>query len=115
MRAHGLVRLLRDPPREKAEELREWAHQTFGEGLCDVFMQPYNFKVWAYPLGELAYGWIGERVAVTDLERVLENIFYEREDVSWGPNNTFQVPAERGHGRDMAALRRGHSAGERCG
>jgi protoporphyrinogen oxidase len=94
----GLVRLIRNPPAERPKNFGEWAYQTFGEGLCNVFMQPYNFKVWAYPLEEMAYGWIGERVAVTDLERVLENIFYERDDVSWGPNNTFQFPLRGGTG-----------------
>lgn len=94
----GLVRLIRNPPKEKPANFGEWAYQTFGEGLCRVFMQPYNFKVWAWPLEEMAYGWIGERVAVTDLERVLENIFFEREDVSWGPNNTFKFPLRGGTG-----------------
>lgn len=94
----GLVRLIRNPPAERPKHFGEWAYQTFGEGICRVFMEPYNFKVWAYPLEELAYGWIGERVAVTDLERVLENIFYERDDVSWGPNNTFRFPRYGGTG-----------------
>lgn len=94
----GLARLLKNPPSERPKNFGEWAYQTFGEGICRVFMQPYNFKVWAWPLEEMAYGWIGERVAVTDLERVLENIFFEREDVSWGPNSTFQFPLRGGTG-----------------
>ena len=36
---------------------------SFGEGIADVFMRPYNFKVWAYPPHELAANWVGERVA----------------------------------------------------
>jgi len=76
----------------------EWIDATFGEGLAEVFMRPYNFKVWAYPPHKMAYQWIGERVAVTDLKRVTENILYEKDDLSWGPNNTFQFPKRGGTG-----------------
>lgn len=76
----------------------EWTERTFGAGLCELFMRPYNFKVWAYPLEEMAHHWIGDRVAVTDLSRVVENILFERDDVSWGPNNKFRFPQRGGTG-----------------
>ena len=94
----SLIRLHRDPPRHPPENFLLWARQTFGEGICRVFMEPYNFKVWAWPLEELACQWMGDRVAVTDLERVTENILLERDDVSWGPNNTFRFPRRGGTG-----------------
>ncbi len=77
---------------------KEWILATFGKGIADVFMLPYNFKVWAYPPEELAYHWIGDRVAVTDLKRVTKNILFENDDVSWGPNNTFRFPEHGGTG-----------------
>src|SRR5688572_20247989 len=40
-----------------------WLQRAFGRGLCDVFMYPYNMKVWAYPPDRLGVGWMGERVA----------------------------------------------------
>ena len=46
----------------------------------------------------MQYTWIGERVAVTDLERVLNNIFDQKDDISWGPNNTFRFPVRGGTG-----------------
>jgi protoporphyrinogen oxidase len=94
----GLIELWRRPPRGAPADFAEWARQTFGEGVCRHFMEPYNFKVWAHPLETLAHGWIGDRVAVTDLERVLENILFERDDVSWGPNQTFRFPLRGGTG-----------------
>src|SRR5262249_54794963 len=51
-------------------------------------------------------GWVGERVAVVDMARVLENILLERDDVSWGPNNTFQFPRHGGTGAVWRALAR---------
>jgi len=41
---------------------------------------------------------VGERVAVTDLSRVLHNLVFERDDVSWGPNSVFHFPKQGGTG-----------------
>src|ERR1051326_2776340 len=94
----GLIQLYKQPFEGKPKNFREWIDATFGEGLADVFMVPYNFKVWAYPGEEMDYNWIGERVAVTDLEKVLYNVLHEKDDLSWGPNNTFRFPERGGTG-----------------
>ena len=94
----GLICLYKQPFCGKPKNFREWIDATFGDGLADVFMVPYNFKVWAYPAEEMDYNWIGERVAVTDLERVLDNVLHDRDDLSWGPNNTFRFPLRGGTG-----------------
>ncbi len=83
---------------DKPANFKEWILAVFGEGIADEFMLPYNFKVWAYPPEEMAYQWIGERVSVIDLKRVAENIVLEKDDLSWGPNNTFQFPKHGGTG-----------------
>lgn len=94
----GLIRLYKQPFSGRPKNFREWIDATFGAGLADVFMVPYNFKVWAYPAEEMDYNWIGERVAVTDLERVLDNVLHEKADLSWGPNNAFRFPKQGGTG-----------------
>jgi protoporphyrinogen oxidase len=94
----GLIELYRNPPSGRPGNFGEWIDRTFGKGLAEVFMRPYNFKVWAYPPEELDFGWVGERVAVTDLEKVLDNILHEKDDLAWGPNNTFQFPLKGGSG-----------------
>jgi len=84
----------------------EWLQRSFGRGLCDVFMHPYNIKVWAYPPDRLGVGWMGERVATVDLARVLRNLVYQQDEVSWGPNATFRFPLHGGTGaiwRSLAA------------
>lgn len=81
-----------------AADFAEWIDRVFGAGIARLFMRPYNFKVWATPPERMQAGWIGERVSVVDLRRVLENIILEKEDVSWGPNNTFRFPLEGGTG-----------------
>lgn len=93
----GLVDITRNG-HAKPENFREWILATFGQGLADVFMLPYNFKVWAFPPEMMNAVWVGERVAVTDLKRVLRNLVHGKDDVSWGPNNTFQFPKFGGTG-----------------
>jgi len=89
---------LANPDNTKAANFRDWILATFGQGIAEVFMLPYNFKVWAFLPEMMNAGWVGERVAVTDLKRVLQNIEQARDDVSWGPNNTFQFPLHGGTG-----------------
>jgi protoporphyrinogen oxidase len=93
----GLVDISRNG-HVKPANFREWILATFGQGLADVFMLPYNFKVWAYPPEMMNAVWVGERVAVTDIKRVLHNLVHGKDDVSWGPNNTFQFPKRGGTG-----------------
>jgi protoporphyrinogen oxidase len=98
--------LVNRPPRTPSptQDFGSWCLQTFGEGIRDIFMAPYNYKVWAFPLERLWAGWVGERVAVADLGRAVENIFLEKDDLSWGPNNTFRFPKRGGTGSVWRAL-----------
>lgn len=100
----GLIKLYKNPFSGKPKNFREWIMATFGEGLAEVFMIPYNFKVWAHPAEEMNAVWVGERVAVTDLQRVTENILFDKDDFSWGPNNTFQFPKHGGTGAIWKAV-----------
>lgn len=86
---------------------RDWITATFGEGIAEIFMLPYNKKVWAYPPEELDYGWIGERVAVPDFGRILRSVCTNEDDVSWGPNAVFRFPRHGGTGAVWTSI--GHS------
>jgi protoporphyrinogen oxidase len=82
----------------------EWIDRTFGAGIGDLFMRPYNRKVWARDPELMDWRWIGDRVAVADVSRVRENIRHGRDDVSWGPNNRFRFPKRGGTGAVWRAL-----------
>ncbi len=96
------------PPRNFAA----WIVETFGEGIASLFMRPYNLKVWGYPLEQLDVGWMGDRVALPDLERIRRNIAEERDDPSWGPNRRFRFPLAGGTGAIWRAVA-GQLPGER--
>jgi protoporphyrinogen oxidase len=83
---------------------QDWITACFGPGMSEIFLAPYNFKVWGYPLSQLSAGWVGERVAVPDVERIKANITSGRDDVSWGPNHRFRFPARGGTGAIWTAV-----------
>ena len=76
----------------------ELIHGVFGAGIAKHFMMPYNFKVWAHPPRMMNKEWIGERVAMVDIQRVLGNVILDRDDAGWGPNSTFKYPLHGGTG-----------------
>jgi protoporphyrinogen oxidase len=94
----GLVETQRVTADGPPRDFGEWLRRSFGDGLCQTFMYPYNFKVWAYPPAQLDVGWMGERVATVDLGRILANLVERKDDVSWGPNATFRFPMRGGTG-----------------
>ena len=55
-----------------AGNLRDWILGTFGEGIAEAFMFPYNSKVWTTPLEQMSKSWIADRVAVLDFKRLLD-------------------------------------------
>lgn len=82
----------------------EWLQQSFGAGLCDIFMRPYNCKVWAYTTDKMNVEWMGERVATINTTRIIENIILQRDELGWGPNNIFRFPKHGGTGSIWTAL-----------
>ncbi|MGE0462754.1 MAG: NAD(P)/FAD-dependent oxidoreductase [Vicinamibacterales bacterium] len=81
-----------------------WLEASFGRPLADLFMRPYNRKVWQYPLDELDYGWIADRVAVPDVEDLADAIAARRDRSDWGPNATFRYPRHGGTGAPWRAI-----------
>lgn len=94
-----------------AANFGEFIDAVFGEGISRHFMRPYNFKVWAHPPEMMDKKWIGERVAVIDVDRALKNVLLEQDDYGWGPNNRFKFPLRGGTGefyRRFAPVLEGH-------
>lgn len=82
----------------QAANFKEWMDSVFGAGIVKYFMEPYNRKVWATPPEQMSKDWIAERVSVIDLARIERNVAEQRDDVNWGPNNTFRFPRKGGTG-----------------
>ena len=75
-----------------------WMVATFGTGIVEHFMRPYNEKVWAHPVAEMSASWVAERVATVDWQRSLRATVARQDDHGWGPNNLFSFPSTGGTG-----------------
>jgi UDP-galactopyranose mutase len=91
-------------PTREPQHFRDWIYAIFGPGIAKYFMLPYNAKLWQTALDEMDFGWIGERVSVVAVERVLKNLILGRDDTGWGPNNTFRFPYFGGTGEIFRRL-----------
>ncbi len=95
----GLIEAQKNPDAVKeASTFDQLIDAQFGKGIAKYFMKPYNFKVWAHPVTHMSRDWLGERVAMPDLERILKNVLMESADKGWGPNNKFKYPLYGGTG-----------------
>lgn len=94
----GLITAQSSMEPKDAKNFDEFINAVFGEGIAKHFMRPYNFKVWAHPAKMMNKEWIGERVAVIDINRALKNVMLETDDFGWGPNNQFKFPLRGGTG-----------------
>ncbi len=94
----GLIEAQTRRDHRQARNFEEFIDAVFGDGIARHFMKPYNFKVWAHPPKMMNKQWIGERVAVLDIDRALKNVVMQSDDFGWGPNNQFKFPLFGGTG-----------------
>ena len=104
----------------KPKNFDEWIVRMMGVGIADLFMRPYNFKVWAVPTTKVSgkrfaasieidrfqmqCQWLGERVAAPDIKTVTKNVIMNKTAGNWGPNATFRFPAHGGTGAIWIAV-----------
>lgn len=88
----------------KPANFDEWILRVMGPGIANIFMRPYNFKVWAVPTSLMQCDWLGERVATVDVDRAIANVINNKEDAGWGPNAVFRFPQEGGTGGIWTAV-----------
>ncbi|KAK8920225.1 hypothetical protein VCV18_007526 [Metarhizium anisopliae] len=85
-------------PADKPKNFDEWNIRNLGQRLTDIFMRPYNFKVWAVPTTMMNATWLGERVAAPNVKLLTSNAVLNKVAGPWGPNATFRFPARGGTG-----------------
>lgn len=81
----------------------EWSYRTFGEGITNHFMKPYNRKVWGIDPEKMSSDWIEGRVLTPTLDEVIEGALQPgRPDM--GPNARFGYPLRGGCEMFVAGL-----------
>lgn len=56
-------------PSDKPANFDEWNIRNIGERLNEIFMRPYNFKVWAVPTTKVIVFWNPDISVATDPSR----------------------------------------------
>ncbi len=49
-------------PNPKPSNFKEWIYHTFGKGIADVYLVPYNEKIWNYKPENMSMHWVDGRV-----------------------------------------------------
>jgi protoporphyrinogen oxidase len=57
---------------EKPRNLREWCFYTFGKGIAEKYLMPYNEKIWKYPPQKMGLEWV-ERIPSPPIEDVIKS------------------------------------------
>ncbi len=52
---------------------REWINYTFGKGIADLYMIPYNEKIWKYPAELMSMHWVDGRIPRPPVEDVIKS------------------------------------------
>ncbi|MBN1586533.1 MAG: FAD-dependent oxidoreductase [Candidatus Omnitrophica bacterium] len=73
----------------------DWIYDTFGVGIAEHFMIPYNRKFWKVPLKDLNCEWVDRFIPVPSLQETFEGA-YSDSDRSWGYNSEFWYPSHGG-------------------
>lgn len=93
----GFIQASKDNHHKNKEDLNflSWINQTFGKGIAQHFMIPYNTKFWTLPLERLTCVWSDGFIPVPTLAQVSEGTIEETRRL-WGYNARFWYPKRGG-------------------
>ena len=96
----GFVEALLERQREGEPDVstlsfRAWAEATFGRGIAEHFMVPYNSKLWRTDLDDIECGWVSWSIPRPTLNEILDGAFGSPVR-GLGYNPTFLYPRRGG-------------------
>jgi protoporphyrinogen oxidase len=55
------------------KNFHEWIYYTFGRGIAECYMVPYNEKIWKYPATDMSHHWVDGRIPRPPIEDVIKS------------------------------------------
>ena len=55
------------------KNFREWIYYTFGPGIAECYMVPYNEKIWKYPTEKMSLHWVDGRIPRPPVEDIIKS------------------------------------------
>ncbi len=90
----GLLEALKAPKKEP-KNFEEWCLFSFGRGVYEQFMLPYNAKLWGCSLKELTCEWCGPFVPRPSVKEIQKSAI-QKPQKSYGYNDYFYYPKSGG-------------------
>ncbi len=85
------------------ENFAEWILATFGKGIAECYMLPYNEKIWNYPPDRMSLHWVEGRIPRPPVEDIIKSaIGIETE--GYTHQSVFSYPVEGGIEALIAAI-----------
>jgi len=57
----------------KPGNFKEWLYATFGDGIAEKYLVPYNEKIWNYDLTKMSAWWVEGRVPKPPVEDIIKS------------------------------------------
>ena len=93
----------RPPLRTDPGNLREFLLASFGAGIVEHFLGPYNEKVWATSIDSIVPAWVGERIVRPSTVDIIEGALRQRRYEDF-PNAQVRYPCSGGFAALFAGL-----------
>lgn len=58
---------------KQPRNFREWIYATFGAGIAECYMVPYNEKIWKYPTEKMSLHWVDGRIPRPPVEDIIKS------------------------------------------
>ena len=55
------------------QNFKDWIYATFGKGIAETYMVPYNEKIWNYPTEKMSKHWMEGRVPRPPVEDIIKS------------------------------------------
>ena len=52
---------------------RDWIYYTFGKGIAECYMVPYNEKIWKFPSSQMSLHWVDWRIPRPPVDDVIKS------------------------------------------
>ena len=91
----SILHTLFHPSRKRFKDFESYSYTTFGHYLTDIFIRPYNEKLFGVPLKKMNTDWLGDYVPTYSQIKMLLSTLNILSS-SYGRNSKYYYPAEGG-------------------
>jgi protoporphyrinogen oxidase len=58
---------------KKPTNFQEWMYYTFGKGITEKYLIPYNRKIWNYPPNKISLGWLENSIPMPPAQDIIKS------------------------------------------